>query len=110
MGLDLNVKRFRIAWNGNVAHVADIFDDTDARAFGRLGQAEKSPCGVVQFAGRNEFAALINWCIDSAKVAQTGNVCQAIQDLSNADFGCVCIFDSEIASGKRALDTVFDGC
>jgi hypothetical protein len=104
------MKRLGIAWNGNVAHVADIFDDTDAGAFGRLGQAEKSPGGIVQFAGWNEFTALVDGGIDSAKVAQTGNVRQAIQDLSNADFGCVCVFDSEIAGGKRALDTVFNGC
>ena len=104
------MKRLGTAWNGNVAHVADIFDDTDAGAFRRLGQAEKSPCGVVQFAGRDEFAALVDGRIDSAKVAQTGNVCQSIQDLSNTDFGCVCVFDSEIAGGKRALNAVFNGC
>ena len=93
-----------------MAHVADIFDDADAGAFRRLGQAEKSPCSIVQFTGRDEFTALVDGCIDSAKVAQTGNICQAIQDLSNTDFGCVCIFDSEIAGGKRALDTIFNGC
>ena len=47
MGFDLTMKRLGITWDGNVAHVADVFDDTDARAFRRFGQAEKSPCGVV---------------------------------------------------------------
>ena len=64
----------------------------------------------MQFTGRNEFAALVDGRIDSAKVAQTGNECQSIQDLSNADFSGVCIFDSEIAGGKRALDAIFNGC
>ena len=89
MGLDLNVKRFRIAWNGNVAHVADIFDDTDAGTFRRFGQAEKSPGGIVQFARRDEFTALVDGGVDSAKVAQAGNVCQSIQHLRHADFICV---------------------
>ena len=110
MGLDLNVKRFRIAWNGNVAHVADIFDDTDAGTFRRFGQAEKSPGGIVQFARRDEFTALVDGGVDSAKVAQAGNVCQSIQHLCHADFICVDIFDSEISSGKCAFDPVFNGC
>ena len=110
MGFDLTMKRLGVAWNGNVAHVADIFDDTDAGAFRRFSQAEKSPCGVVQFARWNEFTALVDGSIDSAKMAQTGNVCQAIQHLSDADFICVDIFESEIAGGKRAFETVFNGC
>ena len=110
MGLDLGMKRLGIAWNGNVAHVADIFDDTDAGTFRRFGQAEKSPGGIVQFARRDEFTALVDGGVDSAKVAQAGNVCQAIQNLGNTDFVCRCIFDSEISGGKRALDTVFNGC
>ena len=93
-----------------MAHVADIFDHADAGAFRRFCQAEKSPGGVVQFTGGDEFTALVDGSIDSAKVAQTGNVCQAIQDLSNADFGGVCIFDSEIAGGKCAFDAIFNGC
>ena len=110
MRLDLTMKRLGIAWNGNVAHVADIFDDTDAGTFRRFRQAEKSPGGIVQFARRDEFSALVDGCIDSAKVAQTGNVCQAVQHLGHADFVCIHIFDSEIAGGKCAFDTVFDGC
>ena len=78
MCLDLTMKRVGTAWNCDMAHITDIFDDTNACTFRRFGEAKKSPSGVVKFAGRNEFTAFIDGCINSAQVAQTGNICQSI--------------------------------